>query len=161
SDVVSWTMTNFDAAAFYDTSYTAAEEIVGLISPDDVPKVKEFIKQANELLGVDIRKDLLESLGDKFAYYSSPADGPSTVGQTALVKVKDADKLQAALEQIIKALGNAAGKEVRIKKRDYHGVSLHEVHVRQEGFFFVPTYAIHKDWLVVGWYPQAVQAFVQ
>ncbi|HEY7427484.1 MAG TPA: hypothetical protein VH682_24835 [Gemmataceae bacterium] len=161
SDAVSWTMTNFDAAAFFDTSYQAAEQIVGLISPDDVPKVKEFIKQANDLLGVDIRKDLLGSLGDKFAYYTSPADGPFTLGQTVLFKVKDAEKLQTALEQIIKGLSNAAGKETRIKKRDYHGVSLHEVHVQQQGFFFVPTYAIHKDWLVIGWYPQAVQAFVQ
>ena len=25
----------------------------------------------------------------------------------------------------------------------------------------MPTYTIHKNWLVIGWYPQAVQAFVQ
>ena len=38
--------------------------------------------------------------------------------------------------------------DVSVKKKTYHGVELREVHVRQEGFFFVPTYAIHKDWLV-------------
>jgi hypothetical protein len=160
-DVVSWTMTNFDAASFYDTAYRAAEQIVGLVSPDDVPKVKEFAKQANDLLGVDIRKDLLGSLDDKFAYYTSPADGPFTLGQTVLFKIKDAQKLETALEQIIKNLGTAAGKQVRIKKRDYHGVGLREVYVKQEGFIFVPTYAVHNGWLVIGWYPQAVQAFVQ
>jgi len=84
SDVVSWTMTNFDVAAFYDTAYQAAEQIVGLVSPDDVPKVKEIAKQANDLLGVDLRKDLLGSLGDQLAYYTSPADGPFTLGQTVL-----------------------------------------------------------------------------
>jgi hypothetical protein len=160
-DVVSWTMTNFDLAAFYDTAYRAAEQIVGLVSPDDLPKVKEFIKQANELLGVDVRKDLLGSLGDQFAYYTSPADGPFTLGQTVLFKVKDADKLQESLEQIIKNLAAAAGKQVRIKKHDYQGVVIREVYVQARGFFFVPSYAIHKDWLVIGWYPQAVQAFVQ
>jgi hypothetical protein len=161
SDVVSFTMTNFDAAAFYDAAYQAAEQIVGLLSPDDVPKLKEVAKQANDLLGVDLRKDLLDSLGDKFCYYTSPADGPFTLGQTVLFKVKNAEKLEAALEQVIKNLGNAAGKQVRIKKRDYHGVALREVYVKQEGFFFVPTYTIHKDWLVVGFFPQAVQAYVQ
>jgi len=160
-DVVSWTMTNFDSAAFYDTGYQTVEHIVRLVSPDDVPKIKEFTKQANDLLGVDLRKDLLGSLGDRLAYYTSPGDGPFTLGQTVLVKVKDADKLQSTLEQIIKSLGTAAGKQVRIKKRDYRGVVLHEVYVQQQGFFLVPTYAIHKDWLVIGFYPQAVQAFVQ
>ncbi|HTU19109.1 MAG TPA: hypothetical protein VMG10_13700, partial [Gemmataceae bacterium] len=47
-DVVSWTMTNFDAAAFYDTAYQAAEQIVALVSPDDLPKLKDFVKQAND-----------------------------------------------------------------------------------------------------------------
>jgi hypothetical protein len=160
-DAVSWTMTNFDAAAFYDTAYQAAEQVVGLLSPDDVPKIKEFNKQANDLLGVDLRKDLLGSLGDQFAYYTSPGDGPFTLGQTVLFKVKDADKLLASLEQVIKNLGNAAGKHVRIKKRDYHGVTVNEVYVHQQGFIFVPTYAVYKGWLVVGFYPQAVQGFVQ
>ena len=161
TDVISWTVTNFDTAAFYDTAYQAAEQIVGLVSPDEVPQIKAYVKQANELLGVDLRKDLLASLGDQFAYYTSPADGPFTLGQTVLFKVKDADKLQDTLEQIIKNLGAAAGKQVRIKKRDYQGVVIREVYVQAQGFIFVPSYAIYKDWLVIGWYPQAVQAFVQ
>jgi hypothetical protein len=160
-DAVSWTMTNFDLAHFHDTAYQAAENIVRLVSPDDLPKVKEFAKQANKLLGVDLRKDLLASLGDKFAYYTSPGDGPFTLGQTVLFKVKDAEKLQTTLEQVVKSLAAAAGKEARIKKRDYRGVEIREVYVQQQGFFIVPTYAIHKDWLVIGFYPQAVQAFVQ
>jgi hypothetical protein len=154
-------MTNFDAAAFDDTAYQAAEQIVRLVSPEDVPKVKEFAKQANDLLGVDLRKDLLGSLGDQLAYYTSPGDGPFTLGQTVLFKVRDADKLLGTLEQIIKSLGTAAGKEVRIKKNDYRGVTIHQVYVQQQGFIFVPSYAVHKDWLVVAFYPQAVQAFVQ
>jgi len=32
-DVVSWSMMNFDAATFYDASYTAIEAVVGLIEP--------------------------------------------------------------------------------------------------------------------------------
>lgn len=161
SDAVSWAMTNFDAAVFYDTAYRAAEQIVGLVSPDDVPQVKQFVQQANQFLGVDLRKDLLGSLGSQLAYYNSPSDGPFTLGRTVLLKVKDADKLQSALEQIIQSLAAAAGTEVRIKKRDYQGVVVREVHVKAQGFIFVPSYAIHKDWLVIGWYPQAVQAFVQ
>src|SRR5205814_706312 len=30
----------------------------------------------------------------------------------------------------------------------------------EKGFIFVPTYSICKDWLVVSYYPQAVQGFI-
>jgi hypothetical protein len=160
-DVVAWSMSNLDTAALYDTAYKAAEQIVGLISPDDLPKVKEFAKQAKRLLGVDLRKDLLGSLGERFVSYTSPGDGLLFFGMTVLVQVKDAEKLEAALEQIIKNLGAASGTRVRIKKRDYRGVILREIYVQERGFFFVPTYAIHKNWLALSWYPQSVQAFVQ
>ncbi|HTU88477.1 MAG TPA: hypothetical protein VMF69_00120 [Gemmataceae bacterium] len=160
-DVVNWSMSNFDIAVLYDTLYKAAEQIVGLISPEDLPKIKELTKQVNDFLGVDLRKDLLGSLGERFASYTSPGDGPLFFGQTLLFQVKDAEKLGATLEQIIKNLGAASGKEVRIKKRDYRGAVIREVYVQEKGFIFVPTYTIHKDWLVLGWYPQSVQAFVQ
>jgi hypothetical protein len=160
-DVVSWNMSNLDTAALYDVAYKAAEQIVGLISPEDLPKVKEFVKQANALLGVDLRKDLLGSLGNRFATYTSPGDGLLSFGTTLLVEVKDADKLAGTLEQIIRNLGAASGVQLRIKKRDYRGVAIHEVHVQQKGFIFVPTYTIHKNWLVLSWYPQPVQAFIQ
>lgn len=161
SDVVSWSVSNFDIAALYDNLYKAAEQIVGLVSPDDLPKFKGFNKQVNDFLGIDLRKDLVGSLGERVASYTSPADGPLFFGQTLLFQVRDADKLQAALEQIIKNVGAASGTEVRIKKRDYRGAIIREVHVPQRGFIFVPAYTIYKDWLVFGWYPQSVQAFVQ
>src|SRR5262249_58122966 len=55
-DVVSWSMTNFDMAAFYDTMVPAAADIAKLIAGDEAPDVPGFIKMSNELLGVDIRK---------------------------------------------------------------------------------------------------------
>ncbi len=160
-DVTNWSMSNFDIATLYDTAYQAVEQIVGIVSPEDVPKIKEFTKQVNDLLGVDLRKDLLGSLGDRFAIYTSPGEGPFVLGQTLLLKVKDAEKLEGTLEQIIKNLSAAVGREIRIKKRDYRGVAIREIYVQEKGFIFVPTYTIHKDWMVLSWYPQPVQAFVQ
>jgi hypothetical protein len=75
-------------------------------------------------------------------------------------KVEDAKKLSATLEQMIKNLANTAGGNLSIKKKKYRDAELNEVHFKQEGFFFVPTYAIYKDWLVVGYFPQPVQGFI-
>ena len=78
-----------------------------------------------------------------------------------LVKVKDARKLQGAVEQLVKAVAKLTSAEVSVRKRTYLGVETREVHVRQQGFFFVPTYAVHKDWLVVALYPQPVMGYLQ
>jgi hypothetical protein len=159
-DVVNFSMTNFDAAQFYDVALKAAEDVVSLVSPNDVEKVKEFAKQADEFVGVDIRKELLAALGDKYVQYNSPSEGPLTLGYTVMFKVKDVKKAEEAIAQAIKGLSKLAGGEVSVKKRTYHGVELREVHVKQQGFLFVPTYAFHNDWLVVSFFPQQVQGYI-
>jgi hypothetical protein len=160
-DVVSWSMTNFDLAALYDTLLLAAEDIARLVSPEAVVAVRAFPAAANTALGTDLRKDLLGSLGDRVVQYNSPSEGPLNLGQTFLLKVKDAKKLQDSLEQLLKGIGTLTGKEVRLKRRTYHGVEVREVHVQQQGFFFVPTYAIHQDWLVLSFFPQQVHGYIR
>jgi hypothetical protein len=159
-DVVSWSMTNFDLPALYDVGLKTAENVAKLISPDDVNKVKEAIDTVNKFLGVNIRNDLLAHVEGLIVQYGSPAEGPLNLGQSFMVKVKDQDKLREAIDQAIKAIGQATGANVSVKKKQYHGVELREVHVQQQGFFFLPTYAIHNGWLVFGYFPQSVQGYV-
>ena len=159
-DVVSWSMTNLDPGAAWDVALKGYEDVLRLVSPKDVEELKAGIQKMNETLGFDLRKELLGALGGRFVYYNTPSDGPLTLGGTLLLQVRDAEKLQASLDQLARSLGKLAGVEVRIKKRNYHDVALREVHVRQQGFFFVPTYAIHNGWLAVSFYPQPVQGFV-
>jgi hypothetical protein len=160
TDAVNWSMTNFDPKVAYDEGVNAAEAVLGLAAPGELPRLKEFLKQLNDNLGVDVRKDLVEAVGERFVQYNSPTDGPLFFGQTVLIQVKDADRLEAALEQAVKGISRTSGIDISAKKRKYHGATLHEVHVRQQGFIFLPTYTIHKGWLAVGYYPQAVQAYV-
>lgn len=159
-DVTSWSMTNFDAGVFYDTALLAAENIVRLVSPDDASKVKDFVKLADASLGISLRDDLLAMLGDKVVSYSSPGEGPLTLGQSFLISVKDGDKVLEALDGIIKSLAKATGADLTVKKKKYHGVELREVHWRQPGMFLAPSYAVHKGWLSIGYFPQAVQGYI-
>ncbi len=159
-DTVSWTMTSFDAAATYDTVLATIETMVKLYDPNELPRIQEGLKVANEILGIDIRKDLLGSLGDQLVQYSSPAEGPFNLGQTFLIKAKDPARLQETLDQALKGVAKSTGVDITVKKRKYRGVELREVHFKQQGFFFLPTYAVHKDWLVVSYYPQPVQGYI-
>ena len=159
-DVISWSVTSFDTGAYYDTFIKAAEVVIGMVAPEYLPKLKEYLKQADAALGIDIRKDLLGSLGDRMVQYNSPAEGVFTFGQTIMLRVKDAQKLEDSLEKAIKGLAMLTNADVKIKKRKYRGVDLREIYVAQQGFIFVPTYAIHNGWLVIGYFPQLVQGYI-
>jgi hypothetical protein len=159
-DAVSWSMTNLDAPLVCDVATKAAQEVVALVDPNSLPQVKEVLQQIDRTLGVNLRDDLLASLGGQMVSYTSPAEGPLTLGQTFLFKVKNAQKLEEALDQAIRSLAKTVGAEVAVKKRTYRGVELREIHIRQEGFFFVPTYAVHNNWLVVAYFPQSVQGYI-
>jgi hypothetical protein len=160
-DATSWSTTRFEVSSFYDVALATIENIVRLVSADDLPKVRELSKQADELLDVDLRNELFASLGDRFAMYSSPADGPFSLGQVFLFRVKDGPKLHGALNKAIKGLGRLSGMEINISKQEYHGADLRQISIRQQGFFFVPTFTVYKDWLAVSYFPQPVQGFVR
>jgi hypothetical protein len=157
-DAGSWSMTNFELGKFYDVALSAIESIVNVVSPEDLPKVKEFALQADSALGINLRQDLFGTLGDKFVQYSSPSEGPLILGQTYLFKVTDGDKLLAALDQSIKSVGKLSGADVSVRKRKFHGAEVREVQIRQG--FVVPTYVVHKGWLAVSFFPQPVHGFV-
>jgi hypothetical protein len=159
-DVLNWSMSNFDAKLIYDEGRKVTESILKIVAPDQLPRVEEIVKKLDTDLGVDFRKDLLGSLGDRIATYISPSEGFLTLGTTVMIQVKDATKLEESLKQAIKGAAKLAGVDVTIKSRTYHGVAIHEVHLRQQGFIYIPTYAIHDGWLAVAYYPQPVQGYI-
>jgi hypothetical protein len=160
ADTAGWSMTRFDPSVVYDEGVRAAEAVVGTFAPAELPKVKEVRKGIDDALGINFREDLLGSLGDQVVQCSSATDGPLFLGNTYLIRVKDPERLQTALDQAIKGVAKQTGLDITTKKRTYHGVTLREVHVRQQGFIFLPTYTIHKGWLALAYYPQPVQAFI-
>jgi hypothetical protein len=159
-DVLNWSMSDFDPKLLYDEGRQVTEKILKIVAPDQLERVEDLFKKLDTDLGVDLRKDLLGALGNRLATYTSPAEGFLTLGQTVLIEVKDEKKLEDALKQAIKGAAKLAGVDVTIKNRTYHGVALHEVHVRQQGFIYVPTYTIHDGWLAVAYYPQPVQGYI-
>jgi hypothetical protein len=160
ADLTSFAAMRLDLAGIYDHGLKAIEAIVAVASPRDLPEVKEGISQIDKVLGFNLRNELLGSVGDLFILYNSPAEGPLTFGQTALLPVKDPAKVHAAIAQLVKVVAAESGSDIQLKKRTFHGVDTYELHVREEGFIFLPTYTIHKGWLAISFYPQPVQGFI-
>ncbi|MFN4258850.1 MAG: hypothetical protein ACK4RK_06100 [Gemmataceae bacterium] len=159
-DTTNFSALRIDPAALFDVGVEIVEIIMKLDAPDQEPGVKQALEQADKLLGVNIRQDLIGSLGDMLATYNSPAEGPLGLGQVMLIKVKDAEKLEASLNKMLKALTPLAGGGMSVKKKAYRGVATYELHVGQEAFFFVPTYTIHKGWFAISLFPQPIHGLI-
>jgi hypothetical protein len=159
-DTTYWVLFNFDLKKIYDESLEALDNVGGMLAPDQVKVIKDVLRRADAEVGIDIRKDLLDALGEEMLVYNSPSEGLLQFGQTLLFKVKDAKKLEASLAQLWKSAARLSGTDISVRKRNYRGVDIHEVYVRQQGFFYVPSYAIHEGWLAFAYYPQPIQGFV-
>src|SRR5207244_4631614 len=92
--------------------------------------------------------------------YSSPGEGAFTLSQTVAFKVKDGSRLLDTIDQAVKGLVGLTNAKIVIKKRKYRGVDLREVRINEQGFFFLPSYALVDGWLVVSYFPQPVQGFI-
>jgi len=159
-EVTTFSLSQFDAAAAWDLGVQLAENVTRTIEPDAVKEIQAGIKAFNQAIGIDLRKDLLENLGDRMLMYNTPDEGPLTIGQVVAFKVKNGDKAREAIESMIKGIARTSGADVRLKKRTYRGVEVREVHVKQQGFSFTPTFTFHKDWLVVSLFPQPVHGYI-
>jgi hypothetical protein len=124
-------------------------------APDSLDSVAQDI---NKALGIDVKADLIDHLGDKMVIYTTSSEGAFFFGQVVAVEVKDAAPVLEALDQIAQSQEFSS---FRFRKRPFQGVQVRELYGRQRFNPLVPSYAVAGNWLVVGLYPQAVQGFIQ
>jgi len=90
---------------------TIALEILGGLQPQAVAIWKQGIARAKKDLDLDVQKDLIEALGDRWCLYASKTDGGLWLtGLTLVVSVKDPTRLDAALRKMEKTM-------VRVERR--------------------------------------------
>jgi hypothetical protein len=159
-DATSVTVAEFDCAGFYDVAIQTIESVMKLAAPNELPQFQQAIQMIDQVTGVNVRQDVLGSLGTGFATYNSPSEGLFFLGNGYVVQVKDKKRLEGALKKMCEAASQQTGMPVQLKKHEYHGQELTTLEVKFPGFFVAPTYAFHKDWMVMGLYPQVVQGFL-
>jgi hypothetical protein len=151
---------HLDPVALYEAVIQAVAGVSEAVNPDEKLGAAELFKKVDQALGLDVRKDLLASLGPLSVLYNSPGEGPLSLGFGLAVQVKDADKLKEGLAAVFQSLPAAVGADLSVKPQTYHGVELHTLRYPEKGFFLMPSYTVHKGWLVVGMFPQTVQGYV-
>jgi prepilin-type processing-associated H-X9-DG protein len=158
-----FSLIRFDGSKCYDAILKMAQEGFAQFAPDNAPPLDQLISQANSIIGLDLKADLFEPLGDTLAFYME-SGGLIPTG-TILVKLDDAKKLKASLEKLEEQAIALAEKEtqgqVKFRTKEYAGGrNVHIVQIAGQAFFN-PSWVVDGDWLVIGTTPQSVEAYLK
>jgi hypothetical protein len=160
SDLTSFSAGNTGAGQAYAIFLDMAEKVGGIYFPDQVGDIKNGIKGFEDLIGVDLRKDLFGSFDNGYVQYSSPSEGILNMGSTALFKVKDEARLKKALSNLIAAVPQLPGVEMGFKKRNYRGAEIVEFTIQSPGSNMMICFCVYKGHFGYASTPQPLQGYI-
>jgi prepilin-type processing-associated H-X9-DG protein len=154
--------------------------IASKIEPKAGDEIERHMRELNEHLGIDLRKDVVDSLGDVWCAYNSPSEGGLLIsGFTGVVQVKDYDKLSAAHARLL-ALAQSAiaqgGPQVELAGPNGPGFappprprpSIEHFRFAEQDIYFLsapdfplaPAWCLtHKEFIVAA-FPQQIKAYL-
>ncbi|MFQ5731604.1 MAG: hypothetical protein ACE5KM_06595 [Planctomycetaceae bacterium] len=156
-DAVSVAAGSADYRAIVDEGMRALRLLSVAIGDEDFT---EFVTAVEKTVQNKTADDLIGSLGSTFAIYNAPTEGAFSLGTTVVVQVKDAAKLQRALDRLPRAVSIATGADISVKKRQYRGATLNMIQLGIDEFPLTPTYVVHDGRLAVSLFPQPVMGLV-
>ena len=144
-----------DLTEVWDTIFRLIEDF----DPDTVKKMEDGLRQIETQLGVHIKDDIIRSLDDTSIAYLPAGDlMTSWLGAAAAIKVKDADRLQTALEKLVAAAPQ--GSDVTLRQSEFQGHTIHTLNVTGVPIPVAPSWCVTDEWLVIGLVPQTLRAVI-
>jgi len=132
------------------------------IDPRAVAEIGEGLTEFDRIFDMDLRDDVLGSLGDTARIYASAHDGGLATGWTAVIDIEDADVF-GEFHHAVLAMARAefdSPYAPKIKSMRYGSNRIYTFHVPDEEMPFAPSWCLTDDHLVFGLFPQTVREFV-
>jgi prepilin-type processing-associated H-X9-DG protein len=144
----------FDLAGLYDVLHRT----VGHVHDDAIHEFDKLLDGVKSDSGVDVRKDLLGSLGDEWAYFADPTIGGRGLASLTLVNhLKDPRKFEESQVKIedyaIKEIQQQAGPlpvHIAFQTVEVDGMTIHYLAVP----LVSPSWVVHDGNLYVALFPQ-------
>jgi prepilin-type processing-associated H-X9-DG protein len=144
-----------DLAGLFD----AVRKAVHQLDENGAREMENGIKQLNDLIGLDLRQDVLGAFGDEWAYYVAPElTGRGPLGLVLVNRLHDPAKAQAASDKLKSLANDAIAKanepniHIEFKQTKVGDVTVHYLAIP----FVTPSWAIQGGNLYMGLYPQLV-----
>lgn len=123
----------------------------------ELDQLKNGIEQAQQVLDINFRKDLLPHLGSIFTVSNGAADGWLT-GTTFSMSANDPDRLKLAIEDMFRKLSNQNGIPVRpqAKTIEKNGYEFQSLLVPGIPIPFSPSWGLTDDRMVGAFYSSSI-----
>jgi hypothetical protein len=150
-------------ASVSKTDISALDLIVARAGAEQ-PGLGDALERFKQETGVDVREDILKTLGGTGVVYTSDTTGGGGLASIALLTTfKDRarflaahDKLVERAAKLIEEQNPRASRYIRFKSWEQDGVRVHTLSARGLPVPLDLTYAATDKWLVAGLLPQAV-----
>lgn len=138
---------------------TMIRNVAKLGPPQAAGQVEAVLDQIPAIIGFDPGKDLFDAMGNVSCVYADPGQGPFGIGAGAAIRVKNAKTLRSTFDDILQRIAiSAEEKDFKVRRVKKHGRELIILEIARG--VANPTFVIDDDWLVIGIYPQTVEAFL-
>jgi hypothetical protein len=149
-----------NAADAWDNGVKLASEF----EPRAKDEAERALWEIESNVGVNVRDDVLGSLGDAWVIYLPGGDlMTSWLNAAAAVEVKDADKLQAAVAKLVdRAKSEMAGdpRAPTIKESDVNGLRMYTLYPPGPAPI-APSWCVGNGWLAVSMSPQTTRMVLE
>ncbi|MGE3316892.1 MAG: DUF1559 domain-containing protein [Planctomycetaceae bacterium] len=157
SNCAGFGITSFDLGTAYDTIVNIAKEIGRLENERNVEQIDGAIAQLQQVVGFDVKADLLDPLGHINCFYSDAGQGPLGFGFGVAVSLDDAAKVRTSVNKLLDIAQREAGPDFRVTRNQEDKRELVSLQI---GAFVNPAFCVDDKWLAIGLSPQSVKTFL-
>lgn len=147
--------------------YTNVMAVFASADPEGHGELTEAIAELEERLGLKLRQDLLDVMGEKFVVYDAPNSGGLWIsGATLIMESSAPEKVQAGFRKIVEAIAEEVNRPKRRQGRPhltfststYQGHQIDFVNLTGVPMPVAPSWTTHENRVIVGLYPQMVMS---
>jgi hypothetical protein len=149
---------SLDWSKLYDDLITVVTDVAKLGPPDVAGQVDGMIGALPQMLGFDLKTDLLDPLGNIVCIYGDTRQGFFGMGTGLVLKVDDAAKLRSTIDTILARITAMTGGNLGVIRAEKHGRQI--LLLEFQGAFSGGGIVVDDEWMAVGLLPQTVEAFL-
>lgn len=150
---------SFDFSTWYDVVSGIVNRVAMLGPPDAQQQMHAGLTKAREAIGLDVKADLLDPLGNVLCVYNDSGQGPLILGLTLAISVDDAEKLRNSLDTLLeRASRQLPPKMLNVRRTEKHRHSVVTLEIAEA--VANPSFVVTDDWLVISIVPQTLETFL-
>ena len=131
--------------------------------PSDA-EIQQALAMVDQILGVRLRDDLLASLGNKLAVFSTSGGALPGVSTVLALEVQNRQVLQRETARLADRIQQLVGGQLEVSTKQVGDVEIRMFQASPTGNAavpFLPSLAVTDRWLVIGLLPQVIEDFIQ